>query len=132
MADPVEQLRLSVIAVFESWNSSRAVKYRSINQISGLNGTAVNIQAMVFGNMGGDSGTGVLFTRNPSTGEKKLYGEYLINAQVSYLCVLIVLQFQLTYLSCRELWNSRYILLNVVIHANFESFKFDVCREKML
>ncbi|KAG0607867.1 hypothetical protein M758_8G061300 [Ceratodon purpureus] len=79
--DPVEQLRLSVIAVFESWNSSRAVKYRSINQISGLNGTAVNIQAMVFGNMGADSGTGVLFTRNPSTGEKKLYGEYLINAQ---------------------------------------------------
>jgi pyruvate,orthophosphate dikinase len=79
--DPVEQMRLSVIAVFESWNSSRAVKYRSINQISGLDGTAVNIQAMVFGNMGADSGTGVLFTRNPSTGEKKLYGEYLINAQ---------------------------------------------------
>jgi pyruvate,orthophosphate dikinase len=79
--DPVEQLRLAVIAVFESWNSSRAVKYRSIHQISGLNGTAVNIQAMVFGNMGADSGTGVLFTRNPSTGEKKLYGEYLINAQ---------------------------------------------------
>jgi pyruvate,orthophosphate dikinase len=79
--DPVEQMRLAVIAVFDSWNSSRAVKYRSINQISGLNGTAVNIQAMVFGNMGADSGTGVLFTRNPSTGEKKLYGEYLINAQ---------------------------------------------------
>lgn len=79
--DPVEQLRLAVIAVFESWNSSRAVKYRSINQITDLNGTAVNVQAMVFGNMGADSGTGVLFTRNPSTGEKKLYGEYLINAQ---------------------------------------------------
>ena len=81
----MQQLRLAVIAVFESWNSSRAVKYRSINQISGLNGTAVNIQAMVFGNMGADSGTGVLFTRNPSTGEKKLYGEYLINAQVGYI-----------------------------------------------
>lgn len=86
LADPVEQMRLAVIAVFDSWNSSRAVKYRSINQISGLNGTAVNIQAMVFGNMGPDSGTGVLFTRNPSTGEKKLYGEYLINAQV---CIAI-------------------------------------------
>ena len=100
MADPVEQLRLAVIAVFESWNSSRAVKYRSIHQISGLNGTAVNIQAMVFGNMGADSGTGVLFTRNPSTGEKKLYGEYLINAQVGYmfqlwLRLVIVLQFQI-------------------------------------
>lgn len=82
IADPAEQLRLAVIAVFDSWNSSRADKYRSINQITGLKGTAVNIQAMVFGNMGADSGTGVLFTRNPSTGEKKLYGEYLINAQV--------------------------------------------------
>ena len=81
-ADPAEQLRLAVIAVFDSWNSSRADKYRSINQITGLKGTAVNIQAMVFGNMGVNSGTGVLFTRNPSTGEKKLYGEYLINAQV--------------------------------------------------
>ncbi|CAK9223525.1 unnamed protein product [Sphagnum troendelagicum] len=79
--DPVEQLRLAVIAVFDSWNSSRAEKYRNINQITGLKGTAVNVQAMVFGNMGADSGTGVLFTRNPSTGEKKLYGEYLINAQ---------------------------------------------------
>eukprot|EP00250_Pteridium_aquilinum_P015706 c22711_g1_i1 orf=319-3255(-) len=80
-ADPEEQLRLAVIAVFESWNSSRAIKYRSINQITGLKGTAVNVQTMVFGNMGPTSGTGVLFTRNPSTGEKKLYGEFLINAQ---------------------------------------------------
>ncbi|KAL3680159.1 hypothetical protein R1sor_023115 [Riccia sorocarpa] len=79
--DPLEQLRLAVLAVFDSWNSPRAIKYRSINQISGLQGTAVNVQAMVFGNMGPTSGTGVLFTRNPSTGEKKLYGEYLINAQ---------------------------------------------------
>ncbi|KAH7314386.1 hypothetical protein KP509_21G000900 [Ceratopteris richardii] len=79
--DPEEQLRLAVIAVFESWNSPRAIKYRSINQITGLKGTAVNIQTMVFGNMGPTSGTGVLFTRNPSTGERKLYGEYLINAQ---------------------------------------------------
>eukprot|EP00249_Psilotum_nudum_P013663 c24446_g1_i1 orf=338-3238(-) len=79
--DPEKQLRLAVIAVFESWNSPRAIKYRSINQITGLKGTAVNIQTMVFGNMGSTSGTGVLFTRNPSTGEKKLYGEFLINAQ---------------------------------------------------
>lgn len=80
-ADPKEQLYLSVLAVFNSWNSSRAIKYRNINQITGLKGTAVNVQSMVFGNMGSNSGTGVLFTRNPSTGEKKLYGEFLINAQ---------------------------------------------------
>lgn len=80
-ADPKEQLYLAVLAVFNSWNSPRAIKYRNINQITGLKGTAVNVQSMVFGNMGSTSGTGVLFTRNPSTGEKKLYGEFLINAQ---------------------------------------------------
>ncbi|XP_009381305.2 pyruvate, phosphate dikinase, chloroplastic [Musa acuminata AAA Group] len=79
--DPKRQLYLAVIAVFDSWDSSRAKKYRSINQITGLKGTAVNVQCMVFGNMGNTSGTGVLFTRNPSTGEKKLYGEFLVNAQ---------------------------------------------------
>lgn len=81
-SDPKQQLLLALKAVFESWDSPRAIKYRSINQITGLKGTAVNIQTMVFGNMGNTSGTGVLFTRNPSTGEKKLYGEFLINAQV--------------------------------------------------
>ncbi|RWV84100.1 hypothetical protein GW17_00054219 [Ensete ventricosum] len=80
--DPKRQLYLAVIAVFDSWDSPRAKKYRSINQITGLKGTAVNVQCMVFGNMGNTSGTGVLFTRNPSTGEKKLYGEFLVNAQV--------------------------------------------------
>ncbi|KAM2535777.1 hypothetical protein TB1_021304 [Malus domestica] len=80
-SDPKQQLLLAVKAVFDSWDSSRAIKYRSINQITGLKGTAVNIQCMVFGNMGNTSGTGVLFTRNPSTGERKLYGEFLINAQ---------------------------------------------------
>ncbi|EOY06314.1 Pyruvate orthophosphate dikinase isoform 1 [Theobroma cacao] len=80
-SDPKKQLLLSVKAVFDSWDSPRAIKYRSINQITGLKGTAVNIQTMVFGNMGNTSGTGVLFTRNPSTGEKKLYGEFLVNAQ---------------------------------------------------
>ncbi|KAI3703662.1 hypothetical protein L1987_73854 [Smallanthus sonchifolius] len=79
--DPKKQLELAVNAVFDSWDSPRANKYRSINQITGLKGTAVNIQCMVFGNMGNTSGTGVLFTRNPSTGEKKLYGEFLVNAQ---------------------------------------------------
>ncbi|CAI0466463.1 unnamed protein product [Linum tenue] len=80
-SDPKQQLQLAVQAVFDSWDSPRANKYRSINQITGLKGTAVNVQCMVFGNMGNTSGTGVLFTRNPSTGEKKLYGEFLINAQ---------------------------------------------------
>ncbi|XAR57168.1 Pyruvate, phosphate dikinase [Bertholletia excelsa] len=80
-SDPKKQLQLAVQAVFNSWDSPRAIKYRSINQITGLKGTAVNIQCMVFGNMGTTSGTGVLFTRNPSTGEKKLYGEFLVNAQ---------------------------------------------------
>uniref|UniRef100_A0A452Z2X0 Pyruvate phosphate dikinase AMP/ATP-binding domain-containing protein n=1 Tax=Aegilops tauschii subsp. strangulata TaxID=200361 RepID=A0A452Z2X0_AEGTS len=81
-SDPKRQLQLAVLAVFDSWDSPRANKYRSINQITGLRGTAVNVQCMVFGNMGNTSGTGVLFTRNPSTGEKKLYGEFLVNAQV--------------------------------------------------
>lgn len=80
--DPKTQLELAIKAVFDSWDSPRAIKYRSINHITGLKGTAVNIQCMVFGNMGNTSGTGVLFTRNPNTGEKKLYGEFLTNAQV--------------------------------------------------
>jgi len=88
-ADPKKQLELAVKAVFNSWDSPRAIKYRNINQITGLKGTAVNIQSMVFGNMGNTSGTGVLFTRNPSTGENKLYGEFLINAQVT--CDLLIL-----------------------------------------
>ncbi|MCH8822662.1 MAG: pyruvate, phosphate dikinase [Planctomycetes bacterium] len=79
--DPFEQLTLAVEAVFKSWHTSRAVRYREINQISGLKGTAVNVQAMVFGNMGDDCGTGVAFTRNPSTGTNVFYGEFLINAQ---------------------------------------------------
>lgn len=79
--DPIKQLDLSIKAVFNSWNNYRAIRYREINNIKGLIGTAVNIQAMVFGNLGDDSGTGVCFTRNPSTGEAKFYGEYLMNAQ---------------------------------------------------
>ncbi|MCX7832173.1 MAG: pyruvate, phosphate dikinase [Actinobacteria bacterium] len=79
--DPWDQLRKAVEAVFNSWNNPRAQVYRRINKISDDLGTAVNVQAMVFGNMGNDSATGVCFTRNPSTGEKELFGEYLVNAQ---------------------------------------------------
>jgi pyruvate,orthophosphate dikinase len=79
--DPKEQLLASIEAVFRSWNNPRAVSYRRMNDIPGSWGTAVNVQAMVYGNMGDDSGTGVAFTRNPATGEKKLFGEFLINAQ---------------------------------------------------
>ncbi|MCX5750102.1 MAG: pyruvate, phosphate dikinase, partial [Candidatus Saganbacteria bacterium] len=79
--DPWKQLWGAVEAVFGSWMGERAIKYRQINKIPGDWGTAVSVQAMVFGNMGNDSGTGVAFTRNPATGEKKFYSEYLINAQ---------------------------------------------------
>ncbi|MEP7217121.1 MAG: pyruvate, phosphate dikinase, partial [Anaerolineaceae bacterium] len=79
--DPMDQLRDAIAAVFRSWNGRRAVDYRRLNKISDDLGTAVNVQAMVFGNMGSDSATGVAFSRNPSTGENTLYGEYLVNAQ---------------------------------------------------
>ncbi|GEL08209.1 pyruvate, phosphate dikinase [Salisediminibacterium halotolerans] len=79
--DPREQMILAIQAVFGSWNNDRAQLYRKWHGIPGHLGTAVNIQSMVFGNTGNDSGTGVAFSRNPSTGESKLYGEYLINAQ---------------------------------------------------
>ena len=79
--DPKVQLMEAVKAVFRSWDNPRAIVYRRMNDIPGDWGTAVNVQAMVFGNMGNTSGTGVAFTRNPSTGEKGIYGEYLINAQ---------------------------------------------------
>jgi len=79
--DVKEQLILSIQAVFNSWNNERAIKYREINEIIGLEGTAVNVQTMVFGNLGETSATGVCFTRNPSTGENNFYGEYLMNAQ---------------------------------------------------
>jgi pyruvate, orthophosphate dikinase len=79
--DPFEQLELAIEAVFRSWNAPRAIRYRQIQEITGLKGTAVNIQTMVFGNMGDDCGTGVAFTRDPSTGKNEFYGEFLINAQ---------------------------------------------------
>jgi len=79
--DPKVQLYMAIDAVFESWNNSRAITYRKLNGIDDTWGTAVNVQTMVYGNRGGNSGTGVAFTRNPSTGEKRFFGEYLINAQ---------------------------------------------------
>lgn len=79
--DPYEQLEMAIRAVFDSWNNERAIIYRKLHNIPEDYGTAVNIVTMVFGNMGNDSGTGVAFTRNPSTGEKEFYGEYLTNAQ---------------------------------------------------
>ena len=79
--DPIEQMWGAINAVFGSWMNDRAIKYRSLNNIKGLAGTAVNIQSMVFGNFGDDSGTGVCFSRDPSTGVNQFYGEYLMNAQ---------------------------------------------------
>ncbi len=79
--DPKEQLKYAIDAVFGSWNNARAIKYRQINNIPDNWGTAVNVQTMVYGNMGESSGTGVAFTRDPATGEKRFFGEYLINAQ---------------------------------------------------
>ncbi|MHC4976787.1 MAG: pyruvate, phosphate dikinase, partial [Planctomycetota bacterium] len=79
--DPYVQLHKSVSAVFKSWMTPRAIKYRQINSITGLRGTGVNVQTMVYGNMGEDSGTGVAFTRNPSTGDPEFFGEFLIDAQ---------------------------------------------------
>ncbi len=79
--DPFRQLELAIDAVFRSWNTSRAIRYREVENIRGLLGTAVNVQSMVYGNMGDESGTGVAFTRNPSTGENTFYGEFLVNAQ---------------------------------------------------
>jgi pyruvate, orthophosphate dikinase len=79
--NPFKQLELAIEAVFKSWNADRAISYRRLSGITGLTGTAVNVQSMVFGNMGDDSGTGVAFTRDPSTGKNVFYGEFLVNAQ---------------------------------------------------
>ncbi len=80
-SDPYKQLEAAIEAVFKSWMGDRAIRYRELNDIRGVRGTAVNVQSMVFGNMGDDSATGVAFTRDPSTGENVFYGEFLVNAQ---------------------------------------------------
>ncbi|MBN1556648.1 MAG: pyruvate, phosphate dikinase, partial [Lentisphaerae bacterium] len=101
--DPMEQLFQSIDAVFGSWNNPRAIKYRELNEIRGLLGTAVNVQTMVFGNSGDDSATGVAFTRDPSTGEHRyFYGEYLINAQGEDVVAGIRTPQQLTRKGSRE------------------------------
>jgi pyruvate,orthophosphate dikinase len=100
--NPKEQLWASINAVFNSWNNDRAIKYRKINDIRGLLGTAVNVQAMVFGNMGETSATGVCFSRNPATGENKFYGEYLINAQGEDVVAGIRTPQEITLESSRE------------------------------
>jgi pyruvate,orthophosphate dikinase len=87
--DPWEQLDMAIQAVFRSWNSPRAVKYRDINNISSDYGTAVVVQSMVYGNLNAQSGSGVAFTRNPTTGAKELYGEYLPSSEVSMLRCLL-------------------------------------------
>ena len=79
--EPREQLRMAIEAVFSSWNNKRAITYRNMHGYAHNLGTAVNVQSMVFGNMGEQSGTGVAFTRNPSTGEHYFFGEFLLNAQ---------------------------------------------------
>jgi len=79
--DPMDQLWKAIMAVFNSWMGNKAVQYRRIERITGLKGTAVNVQTMVFGNTGTNSGTGVAFTRDPNSGEDEFFGDYLINAQ---------------------------------------------------
>jgi len=96
--DPKEQLNMAIVAVFRSWNNPRAQVYRKINKIADSLGTAVNVQSMVFGNMGMDSATGVVFTRNPNTGEKEFYGEYLPNAQGEDVVAGIRTPFQIAHL----------------------------------
>ena len=108
--DPREQLRCAIDAVFRSYNSHRARYYRKTNDISDDAGTAVNIQCMVFGNMGGDSGTGVAFTRNPKTGDKGLFGEWLPNAQGEDVVAGIRTPLPLNVISNGEgrPWNKRF------------------------
>jgi pyruvate,orthophosphate dikinase len=101
--DPREQLQAAIDAVFGSWNNERAIKYRELNEMRGLLGTAVNVQTMVFGNMGDDSATGVAFTRDPSTGANEyFYGEYLINAQGEDVVAGIRTPQQITLAGSRE------------------------------
>eukprot|EP00210_Caulerpa_lentillifera_P005411 g5173.t1 len=113
--DPFEQLKASVFAVFDSWESDRCKAYRAVNQLTGFQGTAVNVQTMAFGNMGESSGTGVLFTRNPSTGEKVLYGEYLMNAQGEDVVAGIRTPIQIDEMKKQDLKMYNEIVLNCEI-----------------
>jgi len=102
--NPELQLKTAIDAVFNSWNTKRAVTYRRINKIPDDLGTAVNVQEMVFGNMGEDSGTGVGFTRNPSTGVKEYYGEYLLNAQGEDVVAGMVSEHLYLYLTSKTIY----------------------------
>jgi len=122
-ADAMEQLTLSISAVFGSWNNPRAIKYRELNDIRGLLGTAVNVQAMVFGNSGNNSATGVAFTRDPSTGEHKyFYGEYLINAQGEDVVAGIRTPQQITIKGSRE-WAKARSITEAVRKAQYPSLE---------
>ncbi|MCL1888535.1 MAG: pyruvate, phosphate dikinase [Kiritimatiellaeota bacterium] len=121
--DAREQLRLGINAVFGSWNNPRAIKYRELNDIRGLIGTAVNVQAMVFGNSGQDSATGVAFTRDPSTGANKyFYGEYLINAQGEDVVAGIRTPQQITTAGSRE-WAKNQKISEVERKKNFPALE---------
>ncbi|HRR34700.1 MAG TPA: pyruvate, phosphate dikinase, partial [Kiritimatiellia bacterium] len=121
--DAMEQLTLGISAVFGSWNNPRAIKYRELNDIRGLLGTAVNVQAMVFGNSGSNSATGVAFTRDPSTGEHKyFYGEYLINAQGEDVVAGIRTPQQITLKGSRE-WAKARSITEAVRKAQYPSLE---------
>ena len=121
--DPMKQLYAGIDAVFGSWNNPRAIKYRSLNDIRGLLGTAVNVQAMVFGNSGDNSATGVAFTRDPSTGANKyFYGEYLINAQGEDVVAGIRTPQQITLKGSRE-WAKSQGVDEKVRKADFPSLQ---------
>jgi pyruvate,orthophosphate dikinase len=108
--DPEVQMWAAIKAVFGSWNNDRAIAYRELNNIKGLLGTAVNIQSMVFGNMGDDSGTGVAFTRDPSTGENRFYGEFLMNAQGEDVVAGIRTPLPISELSAKDPGSYRQLL----------------------
>jgi len=121
--DPMEQLWAGINAVFGSWNNPRAIKYRELNDIRGLLGTAVNVQSMVFGNAGNDSATGVCFTRDPSTGENRyFYGEYLINAQGEDVVAGIRTPQQITTAGSKE-WAKNHGVAEVDRKKNFPSLE---------
>jgi pyruvate,orthophosphate dikinase len=121
--DPMQQLMAGIEAVFRSWNNPRAVKYRELNDIRGLLGTAVNVQTMVFGNMGANSATGVAFTRDPSTGENKyFYGEYLVNAQGEDVVAGIRTPQQITAKGSRA-WAKSHSVSEAERKANYPSLE---------
>jgi pyruvate,orthophosphate dikinase len=124
--DPWEQLDLSIRAVFGSWNSERADKYRQINKISGLMGTAVNVQTMVFGNMGSESGTGVAFTRDGGTGHSKPMGEYLVDAQGEDVVAGIRTPKDLDDMPNEEskIWNKAYADLQKIMARLEKHYKY--------